>query len=281
MAELVAVAALLAATQLSATNYAVDEPMARPAGARLVWSDEFDGPTLDLAKWSYDTSRNKAGWYNGEQQYYAADRPQNLRLEHGHLVIEARRDPEALSQLPDWGGQSYSSAKITTKGKASWKYGFYEVRARLPCARGTWPAIWLLPQKDDGWPDGGEIDVMEHVGSEPHVAHATLHTALFNHQKHTQRGAEIALPTSCSEFHRYQLAWRPDSILIGVDDRAYMRVKNDQPGGRGAWPFDEPFYLILNLAVGGPWAGSKGIADAALPQRFEVDYVRVWSLPGR
>jgi beta-glucanase (GH16 family) len=108
------------------------------------------------------------------------------------------------------------------------------------------------------------------------VIHATLHSALFTHSKGTQRGATTKLPTSCTEFHRYQLDWQPDAITIGVDGRAYMRVRNNQPGGKGAWPFDSPFHLILNLAVGGTWAGAKGINDAAMPQRLEVDYVRVW-----
>ncbi|SEM71936.1 Glycosyl hydrolases family 16 [Sphingomonas gellani] len=265
--------ALLALLQLGASDHRINEAMRRPADARLVWSDEFSGPRLDPKKWRYDAERNKDGWYNHEQQYYAVDRPQNLRLENGRLVIEARH--ERLPGAADWGGQTYTSAKIMTLGPASWTYGFYEVRAKLPCTRGTWPAIWMLP--DSGkWPDGGEIDIMEHVGSQPQVVHATLHTALFTHSKGTQRGASLALPSSCSAFHRYQLDWQPDAITIGVDDHAYMRVRNDQPGGRGAWPFDRPFHMILNLAVGGDWAGSKGIDDAALPQRFEVDYVRVW-----
>ena len=267
------------AASLSASNYAVVVPMPRPDPGRLVWSDEFDGPALDASRWSFDTAHNKTGWFNAEKQYYAKDRPQNLRIEHGKLILEARRDGDALKALPDWGGQAYSSAKITTKGKAAWTYGFWEVRAKLPCARGTWPAIWLLPETNDGWPDGGEIDLMEAVGWQPNVVHATLHTALFNHPRNTQRGASLPLPTACGDFHRYQLAWRPDAITIGVDDRAYMRVKNDQPGGRGAWPFNEPFYLILNLAVGGSWGGVEGIDDAALPQRMEVDYVRVWEMP--
>lgn len=273
--------AAMAAAQLGAANYTVDQPMPAPDRSRLLWSDEFDGPSLDMTKWSYDDSRNKAGWWNGEQQYYAANRPQNLRIEHGVLVIEARRDRDQISVRPDWGGQTYSSARITTHHKAGLTYGFWEVRAKLPCARGTWPAIWLLPENDDEWPNGGEIDVMEHVGSEPMVVHATLHTSLFNHAHGNPRGARRPLPSSCTEFHRYQLAWSPKAITVGVDDRAFMQVKNDQPGGHGAWPFDEPFHLILNLAVGGPWAGSKGIDDGAMPQRFEVDYVRVWALKAR
>ena len=265
---------LLAAAPV-ATNYTIDAPMQRPDNARLVWADEFDGSSLDLSRWRYDISRNKAGWYNGEQQYYSAGRSENARVEGGHLILEARHEDLDPARYPDWGGQHYTSAKLVSRGKAAWTYGFYEVRAKLPCARGTWPAIWMLPGAGP-WPDGGEIDIMEQVGSEPEVVHATLHTALFVHTKGTQRGASRALPGDCDSFHLYQLDWRPDSIAIGVDGRAYMEVRNDQPGGRGAWPFDAPFHMILNLAVGGSWAAAKGIDDAAMPQRMEVDYVRVW-----
>lgn len=277
------IAALLtaaAAQSLSGTQYGVDEPMPVHSPT-LLWDDEFNGKSLDKSKWSFDTSRNKVGWYNGELEYYSANRPQNLRLDNGHLVIELRKDPQAIRKFADWGGQKYSSAKIMTKGKAAFQTGFVEVSAKLPCARGTWPAIWMLPEGNAPWPDGGEIDILEQVGSQPDVAHATIHTALFNHTRHNGRGAEIAVPTACSTFHRYQLAWTPDAITIGVDGHAYMRVKNDQPGGRGAWPFDSPFYLILNLAIGGDWAAAKGIDDAALPQRMVVDYVRVWKMPGQ
>ena len=177
------------------------------------------------------------------------------------LVIEARKDPQALRARRDWGGQQYSAAKISTQGKASFRYGFVEVSAKLPCSVGTWPAIWMMPAGSFPWPQGGEIDIMEHVGSQPHVT----------------RGAEYRVPTSCEAFHRYQLDWTPEAMTIGVDDHAYMRVRNDQPGGKGAWPFDTPFYLILNLALGGNWAAPNGMDDKALPQRFEVDYVRVWA----
>ena len=275
---LLAALPLLAGAAPVADNYRVDAPMARPADARLVWSDEFDGDRLDPAKWRYDTSRNRDGWYNGEQQYYAADRPENVRVENGRLIIEARREALDRARYPDWGGQHYTSGRIDTRGHASWTYGFYEIRAKLPCARGTWPAIWMLP--DTGtWPDGGEIDIMEHVGSQPEVVHATVHSALFVHTRGTQRGAERPLPGACGAFHDYQLDWRPDSIAIGVDGRAYMRVTNDRPGGRAAWPFDAPFHLILNLAIGGSWAAAQGMDDATLPQRMEIDYIRVWQRP--
>jgi beta-glucanase (GH16 family) len=276
---LAVVAGALLAGALGATQVAFDAPMAAPAGAPS-WADEFDGPLLDPTKWSAETDRNRDGWYNHEAQYYAhADRPQNLRLEGGRLILEARRDGRELRGAADYGGQAYTSGRISTAGHAAFTYGFYEVRAKLACGRGAWPAIWLLPEGSASWPDGGEIDVMELVGFQPDVVHATLHTKLFNHALGTQRGAEHRLSDACTAFHRYQLDWRPDAITVGVDDRAYMRVRNDQPGGRGAWPFDAPFHLILNLAVGGDWGGRHGIDDTAFPQRMEVDYVRVWTRP--
>ena len=257
-------------------NAGFNGPMAPPATSKMVWSDEFDGKRLDKKKWAFDTARNKEGWYNNERQYYSADRSKNLRLEGGRLIIEAWHERLNPRQYADWGGQQYTSGKIVSKGKAAWTYGFFEVRAKLPCARGTWPAIWMLPPDLKEWPDDGEIDIMEHVGADPHVIVASLHTKLFNHSIKTQRSAQVTLPTSCDEFHNYQLDWRADAITIGIDGQAYMRVLNDQPGGKGAWPFNVPFRMILNLAVGGDWAGAKGIDDAAMPQRMEVDYVRVW-----
>lgn len=257
------------------TNATYTGPMRRPPNARLVWQDEFEGNRLHRDKWSFDTSRNKHGWYNGEQQYYSAGRRRNVRVAKGRLTIEAHH--ESLRSAKDWGGQHYTSARIVSNG-AGWTYGFYEIRAKLPCARGTWPAIWMLPTDLRKWPDDGEIDIMEQVGAEPNLIYATLHTQLFNHVLKTQRGGQRQVPTSCSAFHRYQLDWRPDSITIGVDDRGILRVRNDQPGGKGAWPFDVPFQMILNLAIGGDWAAAKGIDDAAMPQQMVVDYVRIWQV---
>jgi beta-glucanase (GH16 family) len=122
---------------------------------------------------------------------------------------------------------------------------------------------------------------MEQVGAEPNLIYASLHTKLFNHVIHTQRSAQRLVPTSCSAFHIYQLDWRPHSITIGVDGRGILRVLNNRAGGKGAWPFFAPFKMILNLAIGGDWAAAKGIDDAAMPQRMDVDYVRVWQLPER
>ncbi len=269
--------ALAGASAPTATSYVYSHPVRRPANARLVWRDEFSGSKLDLAKWRYDGSHNKQGWFNGEKQYYGVDRAKNVRVRNGQLILEAYRERLDPKSFADWGGQDYTSGKIVSK--AAWTYGFYEVRAKLPCARGTWPAIWMLPQRMVKWPQDGEIDIMEQVGSEPNLIYSTLHTGLFNHVAKTQRGATRPVPTSCSAFHTYQLDWRPDSITIGVDGKGILRVLNDEPGGKGAWPFTVPFDLILNLAIGGDWAGAKGIDDAALPERMSVDYVRVWQRP--
>lgn len=268
---------LIAASTFTVTNSAYHGAVRRPRNARMVWHDEFDGRALDLRKWRYDTSHNKGGWFNGERQYYSAG--QNVRVIDGVLSIEARHEKLDPKRFPDWGGQEYTSARIVSTG--GWKYGFYEVRAKLPCARGTWPAIWMLPVKMTKWPDDGEIDIMEQVGAEPNLIYASLHTKLFNHTIKTQRSAQKLVPTSCSAFHTYQLDWRANSITIGVDGQGILRVLDNRPGGKAAWPFYTPFEMILNLAIGGDWAAAKGIDDSAMPQRMDVDYVRVWQVPVR
>jgi licheninase len=272
-------AALLAlADPVSASSaYEVHGPIRRPPAAQLVWSEEFDESVLDQRRWSFETSHNKTGWFNGERQYYSANRPENLRIAGGNLIIEARAEKLDPKAYADWGGQSYTSARIISS--QAWRYGFFEVRAKLPCARGTWPAIWMLPRNMQHWPDDGEIDIMEQVGAEPNLIYATLHTGRYNHTKGTQRGARRLVPTSCDSFHRYQLDWQAGSITIGVDDEAILRVDRKRGDGKPEWPFDRPFQMIVNLAIGGPWAGAKGIDDAAMPQRIEVDYVRVWQSP--
>ena len=248
-----------------------------PAGLRLVWSDEFEDAGLpNTAKWSYDTERNAVGWYNNELQYYANARAENSSVTNGLLVLTARREDLSTAGLPDWGGQRYSSARLITRDKASWTYGFFEVRAKLPCGIGTWPAIWMLstpPQTR--WPDDGEIDVMEHVGFDPGVVHATAHTGAFNHTLGNQRTATTTIPDACNEFHRYQMHWTANRITVGVDDRDYYQYSNDG-SGNAVWPFDSPQYLILNIAIGGDWGGQMGVNDAIFPVRMEIDYVRVY-----
>ncbi|SFP97294.1 glycoside hydrolase family 16 protein [Sphingomonas rubra] len=269
---MIALLLIAQAATLGATDHAADGPMSTPT-ARPTFSDEFAGRTVDTTRWRYDVDRNPTGWPNHERQYYAADRRENARIERGALVIEARAETLSKARFPDWGGQAYSSAKLVSRG--AFGTGFYEVRARLPCGRGAWPAIWLLPSGGT-WPDEGEIDIMEMVGWDPTVIHATLHSAAFNHTKGTQRGAQRTVPTACTAFHRYQLDWRADAITIGIDGRQVMRVANDQPCGKAAWPFTRPYHLILNLAVGGDWGGQKGLDDRAFPQEMAIDYVRYW-----
>jgi len=264
---------LAAQSAFTVTNAVYKGPLKRPANARMVWHDEFNGTSLDRRKWKYDTARNKQGWHNGELQYYSAGR--NTRVANGLLTIEARHEKLDPKRFPDWGGQEYTSARLLSKGRG-WTYGFYEVRAKLPCARGTWPAIWMLPVDMKAWPDDGEIDIMEQVGSEPNLIYASLHTKLYNHTINTQRSAQKLVSTSCTAFHVYQLDWRPDVITIGVDGQGILRVRNNVPGGKGAWPFFTPYQMILNLAIGGDWAAAKGIDNDAMPQRMLVDYVRVW-----
>lgn len=263
------------AVTLGASNYSVDAPMVTPT-APPDFADEFADAAVDRRTWRFDTSRNAMGWSNGERQYYADGRPANARVEDGALVIEARVERLSKAQVRDWGGQDYTSARLVTRVPLG--PGFFEVRAKLPCGRGIWPAIWMRAPYGR-WPDSGEIDIMEMVGWKPGVVHSTLHTAAFNHARNTQRGAQRQVPTACTEFHRYQLDWRADTITVGVDGRAFMRIDNDQPGGADAWPFTRAFNLILNVAVGGDWAGQEGVDDAAFPQRMSIDYVRHWTRP--
>jgi beta-glucanase (GH16 family) len=264
---------MVAASQFTVTNSTYSGPVQRPRNVTLLWRDEFNGTALHSRKWQYDTSRNKRGWYNRELGYYSAG--QNLSVADGLLKIEARHEKLDRQRFPDWDGQEYTSARIFSKG-AGWTYRFFEVRAKLPCARGTWPAIWMLPVEMKNWPDGGEIDIMEQVGAEPNRIYASLHTKLFNHLIKTQRSAQKRVPTSCSTFHVYQLGWQPDRIAIGVDGHGILRVLNDRPGGKGAWPFTTPFKMILNLAIRGDWAAAKGIDNAACPSACRS---RVWQAP--
>lgn len=240
---------------------------------QLEWSDEFDYTGLpNVHKWNYDTAGNSWGWGNNELQYYTYNNPANVFVSDGTLKIVAIKQRE--------GGKEYTSARITTKGKGDWLYGKVEVRAKLPSGRGTWPAIWMLPS-DEGageWPNGGEIDIMEHVGYYPDTVFATAHTKDFNHTKRTQVGAKTYLPSATTDFHVYGLEWEENEYRCYVDGMHYFTFKN-KGTGYGAWPFDQHFHLILNLAIGGGLGGKMGIDDSLFPHIFEVDYVRVYQKP--
>jgi len=246
-------------------------PSSQPsAPRRLVWRDEFDRPGLpDTTKWRYEVGGN--GWGNNELQYYTARRPENARVEGGHLLIEARRE--------SWQGKPYTSARLTTRQTQAWTYGRIEARAKLPAGLGTWPAIWMLGQNIGtmGWPRCGELDIMEHVGYDPGVIHGTTHTQAYNHVKHTEKTGTDTIPDATTAFHLYAIDWTPDQIDFYVDGHRYFSARKSELGTSEAeWPFDQPFYLLLNLAVGGNWGGAKGVDETIWPRRMEVDYVRVY-----
>ena len=237
----------------------------------LKWNDEFivDG-LIDTSKWNYDTRGNEYGWGNNEKQWYTVANAENCRIENGVLQITAIKEPTF--------GKDYSSARLTTKGKGDWKYCKVEVRAKLPSGNGTWPAIWMLPTDKSlygGWPKCGEIDIMEHVGFNPDTVFSTVHTGKFNHMIGTQVGKKTGLPTATTEFHVYTTEWEENEIRSYVDGKHYFTFKNNGEGFE-AWPFDQPFHLILNLAIGGGLGGIKGIDDTKFPHTMEVDYVRVY-----
>ena len=242
-----------------------------PANYSLVWSDEFNVDGLpDATRWDYDTERNRLGWFNNELQYYAAARFENTVVTGGRLRITARR--ESLSSAADWGGQRYTSARLITRGKAQWTYGFFEVRAKLPCGRGTWPAIWMLGS-GGVWPDDGEIDILEQVGSNPSRVFGTVHTLQSGGNG---TGGAIQVPDACTAFHDYQLHWTRDEISIGMDGTTYYRYANPR-SGRNTWPFDAPQFLLLNIAIGGTLGGA--VDDTIFPVTMEVEHVRVWQAP--
>jgi len=244
-----------------------------PPGWKLVWADEFNLDGLpDAAKWDFDTSRNQAGWYNNELQYYSRNRLENSRVTGGRLIIAALK--EKLTSAADYGGQSYTSARMLTRGKADWTYGFFEIRAKLPCGLGTWPAIWMLGSKGTEWPLLGEIDIMEHVGKKKGEILGTIHTAAYNHTINTQKGATTMVPDACDAFHNYQLKWDADQIVVGVDNKYYFQFINPKDGDVRKWPFNSPQYLLLNIAIGGDLGGP--VDDAIFPVQMEIDYVRIY-----
>jgi beta-glucanase (GH16 family) len=248
---------------------AASASLALPANYALVWSDEFSTPGLpDPAKWEYDTGRNKLGWHNEEKQYYSRARIENSEVRNGNLIITARN--EKLSSEADWGGQSYTSARLLTKGKAEWTYGYYEIRAKVPCGKGTWSAIWMLGSQGE-WPAGGELDIMEHVGKEPSRILSTVHTAAAS--AGNGPGSSTQVPDACSAFHTYQMLWTPQQANFGVDGKSHFVYTN--PGtGNAKWPFDASQFMILNVALGGHLGGP--IDDSIFPLSMEVDYVRVY-----
>ncbi len=251
------------------------------AGWKLTWSDEFNTPGRpDPKKWGYEVGFVR----NNESQYYTLDRRENSRVEQGMLVIEGRRESFPNRTYKDGSNAwqqsqktaAYTSASLTTEGKAGWTYGRLEMRAKLPRGKGVWPAFWTLGDniRQIGWPRCGEIDVMEFVGKDPDRIFGTIHFPVAD-GKHQSNGGIMNTKKPSDDFHLYAIEWHPDRIDFFFDKQKYHSVPLDKAGpGGGENPFRKPHYIILNLALGGEWGGP--IDDKVLPQKYLIDYVRVY-----
>lgn len=247
-------------------------PSPTPIGYRegwiLTWQDEFDGPEIDAANWTHEIGGN--GWGNAEDQFYTAE-PENSFIENGNLVIQA------LEQRKQ--GKPYTSARLITKDKFSQTYGRFEARLQIPKGQGIWPAFWMLGEdiSTAGWPESGEIDIMENIGKEPTMIHGTVHGPGYSGARGV--GASYSLPDGrpfADDFHIFAIEWEPEEIRWYVDDVLFNTVTPSDVAGD--WVYDHPFFILLNLAVGGQWPGYPD-ATTQFPQRLIVDYVRVYERP--
>lgn len=235
-----------------------------PAGYTLVWNDEFNQGDRPGSDWWYETGGG--GWGNNELQTYvnvSQGSEQLAVVDDGILSITAKK----IS------GTVYSIRMNTVD---SWTYGYFEARLKVPVGKGTWPAFWMMPKNFTAWPDDGEIDIMEHVGYRPNYISSSIHCQAYNHSIGTQKTAEKYVATSQTEFHVYAVEWTTDHIKGYVDGVNYFTFTNDHANNYNTWPFDNPFYLKLNLAWGGNWGGAEGVDESALPATYQIDYVRVF-----
>jgi len=231
-----------------------------PAGWKLVWNDEFYGPEIDKTKWEWEVNGDGGG--NNELQYYTDDE-ENSFIEDGHLAIQALKK--------DYQGKQYTSARMRTKYKGDWKYGRFEVKARLPFGQGLWPAIWLLPTDWEygGWPASGEIDIMENLGHQTNRVYGTIHYQAYNFEHKSAGGSYVLKSGSFDKsFHVFAIEWDSTGFKWFVDNQQYYSTSINRP-------FDKRFHMILNVAVGGNWPGNPD-AETFFPQRMYIDYVRVY-----
>lgn len=236
----------------------------------LVWGDEFDvDGQPDPENWGFDVGGG--GWGNRELQFYTQG--DNVQVRDGKLILEARQEVQ--------GRYNFTSTRLVTRNRGDWRYGRVEVRAKVPDVLGSWAAIWMLPTVNQygSWPSSGEIDIMEYVVQDLNIIHGTLHTSRFNHINNTQQGFSRPLPDVSDTFHTYAIEWLPDQIRFYFNDQFMWRFKPSInltcPTSR-EWPFDIPFHLILNIAVGGNWGGARGVAEEGWPTQMIIDYVRVY-----
>lgn len=243
----------------------------------LVWSDEFNGANgsaPDSSKWIAIT--NDSGFGNRELEYYTS-RPANIHQKNGDLVITARRETYSG---PDGASRQYTSARIESRGRFQLKYGRVEARIKIPKGQGIWPAFWMLGSDfhSIGWPACGEVDIMENIGSEPSRVHGSLHGPGYS-GSHPLTGA-FTLENNArfsDGFHIFAIEWEPHTIRFYVDDRLYETQSADRLPAGTRWAFDHPFYLVLNVAVGGYWPGNPD-PTTRFPTSMLVDYVRVYQL---
>ena len=237
---------------------------ARAPGWVLDWSDEFDGNALDHTKWVEETGGG--GWGNNEQQFYTPRR-ENVRVADGRLIIEARKEP--------YENRSYTSARIKTAGLMERRYGRFEARIRIPRGQGIWPAFWMLGADigKAGWPRSGEIDIMENIGKEPGIVHGTLHGPGYSGDKAFGGPSPLKEGAYADDFHVYAVEWEPKEIRWYRDGVMYHKARPELV--KGDWVFEHPFFVLVNLAVGGYWPGDPD-ASTTFPQRMLVDYVRVY-----
>lgn len=246
----------------------------------LIWSDEFNADGLpNSSKWHYEQGYVR----NGEAQQYEKANSSNSRIENGFLIIESHyqpaKKPENLWQylFDEQPKDSYTSASLTTEHLPGFGYGRIEVRAKLPQGRGVWPAIWLLGsnRKQVGWPRCGEIDIMEYVGFEPNKIHSAIHTSNRNHNKGNAANSTLQVNDLADEFHVYSVERTAESIDFYIDNLLHYSYQKED-NTITSWPFDQPMYLIINLAIGGGWGGKNGIDNTIFPQQFVIDYVRIY-----
>jgi beta-glucanase (GH16 family) len=247
----------------------------------LIWHDEFDGingSPPDPKKWTHDLGGG--GWGNQELESYT-NRVENARIENGNLVITARKEDYEGS---DHIAREYTSARLKTQGLFSQAYGRFEARIRIPSGQGMWPAFWMLGDNISsvGWPKCGEIDIMENIGKEPGLVHGSVHGPMTTGGA-TDLTSTVSLSTGkdfASAFHLYAVEWEPDVVRFYLDETLYATYTASSvaatPSTAGSWVFDHPFFLILNVAVGGSWPGPPD-ATTSFPQTMLVDYVRVYT----
>ncbi|WP_243322580.1 glycoside hydrolase family 16 protein [Geothrix sp. SG200] len=248
-----------------------------PSGGTWVlsWSDEFngaDGSAPDPTKWTYDLGAG--GWGNGELESYT-NRSQNVVVQGGNLVITALKENYTGGDgIPS----SYTSARLKTQGLFSQSSGRFEARIKIPSGRGIWPAFWLLGTdiSSNGWPTCGEIDIMESIGSQPSWIYGTIHGPGYSGASGLSTGSQLGTGTYADAFHTYAVEWEGTQIRFYVDNFLYVtRTPADLPKNGALWVFDHPFFILLNVAVGGNWPGSPD-SSTVFPQQMLVDYVRVY-----